>query len=424
MDTYASALLIAIPVFVLLLLLETVYGYWAKKETPRLLDIASSLSSGLTNILKDSLGLALILVSYPFLFEHFALIQLPSGFIVYAVAFIAKDFASYLYHLLSHKVNLFWNEHIIHHSSEEFNLGCALRQPISNIISIFALFLFPAALLGVPPKVMAIVAPLHLFLQFWYHTKYIGKLGWLEYIIVTPSQHRVHHAINDIYIDKNLSPIFCIWDRWFGTFQEELDDVPPVYGVRHPVQTWNPIKINFQHLWQLAADAWHTKNYTDKLRIWFMPTGWRPTDVIQKYPIASITDVYAMQKYDYNPSGSLFAGYAIFQVMATTLLTMLLFYQYSAIGFNGLLGYAALLFVGIYGYTSLMDGDPAAPWIETARGIAGLTLIAYIGNWANINVLSPYGSYWVAAYYLLTIAAAHYFNYRRIPKPVDRIMMP
>ena len=142
------------------------------------------------------------------------------------------------------------------------------------------------------------MAPLHLFAQFWYHTKHIGKLGVLEYIIVTPSQHRVHHAINTIYLDKNLAAIFCVWDRLFGTFQEELDEVPPVYGVLKPANTWNPILINFQHIWSLIKDAWRTNNWLDKFRIWFMPTGWRPKDVAEKFPITIIEDPYSQTKYD------------------------------------------------------------------------------------------------------------------------------
>ena len=104
-------------------------------------------------------------------------------------------------------------------------------------------------------------------------------MGFLENIIVTPSHHRVHHAINPEYIDKNYGQIFIFWDKLFGTFQKELPHVKPVYGITRPVRTWNPIKINFQHLWLLISDAWHTASWRDKLRIWFMPTGWRPADV-------------------------------------------------------------------------------------------------------------------------------------------------
>ena len=210
-------------------------------QTYVFIDTISSLSSGLTNILKDSLGLVIVLVSYPWLTKHLAVLTIESSLWLYIVAFICIDFASYWSHRLNHKINFFWNQHVIHHSSEEFNMACALRQSVSNILGYGALFLIPAAFLGVPNEVIATLAPLHLFGQFWYHTKHIGKLGWFEYIIVTPSQHRVHHAINPVYIDKNLSAIFCVWDRIFGTFQEELDEEPPVYGVLKPVKSWNPL---------------------------------------------------------------------------------------------------------------------------------------------------------------------------------------
>jgi sterol desaturase/sphingolipid hydroxylase (fatty acid hydroxylase superfamily) len=126
------------------------------------------------------------------------------------------------------------------------------------------ILLLPAALLGVPPTVIAVVAPLHLFAQFWYHTRHIGKMGFLEKIIVTPSHHRVHHAINKEYIDKNYGQIFIFWDKMFGTFQEELKEVPAVYGITRPVQTWNPLKINFLHMWLLMKDAWYTRSWKDK----------------------------------------------------------------------------------------------------------------------------------------------------------------
>ena len=292
MEAYANALLIAIPCFMVLLLFEIFYGYYRGRQTYVFMDTISSLSSGLTNILKDSLGLVIVLVSYPWLTKHLAVLTIESSLWLYIVAFICIDFASYWSHRLNHKINFFWNQHVIHHSSEEFNMACALRQSVSNVLGYGALFLIPAAFLGVPNEVIATLAPLHLFGQFWYHTKHIGKLGWFEYIIVTPSQHRVHHAINPVYIDKNLSAIFCVWDRIFGTFQEELDDEPPVYGVLKPVKSWNPLWINFQHLWGLITDAWFTKDLKAKFTIWFMPTGWRPEDMKQRHPRSVITDIY------------------------------------------------------------------------------------------------------------------------------------
>ncbi|RIV36505.1 sterol desaturase family protein [Flagellimonas lutimaris] len=410
MESYATALLYATPFFIGLVLVEILYGRFVKDQKHNLMDTVSSLSSGLTNVVKDSLGLVLILVSYPFLLEHLALIEIKATWLVWVVAFIVLDFAGYWNHRLSHHINFFWNQHVIHHSSEEFNLACALRQPISNLLGYYALLLVPAALLGVPNQVIAILAPIHLFAQFWYHTQHIGKMGVLEYVIVTPSQHRVHHAINKEYIDKNLGQIFCVWDRMFGTFQEELDDVPPQYGVLKPANTWNPIIINFQHLWRLIQDAWRTKSYWDKLRIWFMPTGWRPQDVKEKYPVAIIENVYNFRKYQPKTS-SLLKAYVLFQLIVTTFLMLFMFYSYSEIGFDGLLLFGAFIFVGIYGYTTLMDGKSYAVWIEVIRGVGGMALIYFTNDWFGINAYLSIGSYVVALYFLVTIFGGIYFTY-------------
>lgn len=410
METYATALLYATPFFLGLVLFEILYGHFAKNQKHTIMDTVSSLSSGLTNVVKDSLGLVVILVSYPFLLEQLALTEIKATWLVWVVAFITLDFAGYWNHRLSHHINFFWNQHVIHHSSEEFNLACALRQPVSNLLGYFALLLIPAALLGVPHKVIAVLAPIHLFAQFWYHTQHIGKMGWLEYIIVTPSQHRVHHAINPEYIDKNLGQIFCIWDRIFGTFQEELDEVPPQYGVLKPAQTWNPIIINFQHVWRLIQDAWRTKSYWDKLRIWFMPTGWRPSDVKEKYPVQIIEDVYNFKKY--NPESSkVLKGYSIFQLVVTTAMLLFMFYNYSEIGFDGLLLFGAFVFWGVFGYTTLMDKARYAVWIEVLRGLAGLLLVFMTKDWFGLNAYWSMGSYLVALYFFITAFGGIYFTY-------------
>ncbi|MDC6366031.1 MULTISPECIES: sterol desaturase family protein [Flavobacteriaceae] len=410
METYATALLYAIPFFVGLVLVEVLYGHFAKKQKHNVMDTVSSLSSGLTNIIKDSLGLGIIIVTYPFLLGNLALTEIKVTWLVWVIGFVAIDFAGYWNHRLSHHINFFWNQHVIHHSSEEFNLACALRQSISNILGYFPLLLIPAALLGVPHKVIAILAPIQLFAQFWYHTQHIGKMGWLEYVIVTPSQHRVHHAINPEYIDKNLGQIFCIWDRMFGTFQEELEEVPPQYGVLKPANTWNPVIINFQHLWRLIKDAWRTKNYWDKFRIWFMPTGWRPEDVKEKYPVKIIEDVYNFKKYKPETSSAL-KGYVVFQLIINTFLLLFMFYSYAEIGFDGLLLFGAYVFVGIYGYTALMDKAPYAIWIELFRGIAGIVLIYWTGSWFGLDQFLPHGSNLVVIYFVITVFGGIYFTF-------------
>lgn len=397
MSTYAQVLLIAIPFFIVLLIAEYLYGWLVKKQTFRSFDTISSLSSGITNSIKDILGLTLVIVGYTWMYEHIALIHIEATVWIYVISFIAVDFAGYVKHYMAHHFNYFWNEHVIHHSSEEFNLACALRQSISTFFSISAFLLIPAALLGMPPQVIAIIVPLHLFLQFWYHTRHIPKLGFLEYLIVTPSQHRVHHAINKEYLDKNMGQIFPWWDRLFGTFQEELDEVPCVYGTKKPTATWNPFLTNFQHLWILIQDAWHTKDWKAKFTIWLKPTGWRPADVIEKYPIAGIIDDATTQvKYDTQGSSALHI-WSWVQLVLTHLFLILMLINFEAIGFPGLFVYGAFLFIHIYAYTTLMDGNRSAILVEAIKCFGGLYWILQSGDWFGLN------AYWSAASVLMMV---------------------
>src|ERR1041384_4201018 len=377
METYGKILLIAMPAFLFLVLFEKWYGWYKDKDTVRNMDMISSLSSGITNVTKDVLGLSISILTYAWLVNKAALFHFETTIWTYVIAFITLDFAGYWVHRWSHHINLFWNLHVIHHSSEEFNLACALRQSISELVKVFAFLLLPAALLGVPAKVIAIVAPLHLFAQFWYHTQHIGKMGFLENIIVTPSHHRVHHAINKEYLDKNLSQIFIVWDKLFGTFQKELPEAPPVYGITRPAATWNPIKINFQHIWLLMKDAWRTGSWKDKFTLWFKPTGYRPADVAEKYPIYKIEDVYNFQKYAPKASFPL-QLWSWIQITLALLFISYLFGNIAAINkMNGIFIYiyAAFIFLTVYAYTELMDRSPFAIFWESLKNILGVSII-------------------------------------------------
>lgn len=408
MESYATVLNYAIPFFMALLLLEAAIAWWKGEKVIRSMDTLSSLSSGLTNVIKDVLGLTVVVVSYDWLVGQIGLFEIKSTWLVYTLAFIGLDFAGYWVHRLSHSVNYFWNRHIIHHSSEEFNLGCALRQSISGFMAITVFFLVPIALLGVPGEVVAVVAPLHLFAQYWYHTRLIGKMGVLEHVIVTPSHHRVHHAINKEYLDKNLSQIFIVWDKLFGTFQEELDEVPPVYGVTRPVRTWNPILINFMHLWQLIKDAWRTKDWKAKFAIWFKPTGWRPADVKEKYPLEGIQDPYAYEKYDPKLSAPL-QWWSWVQFAVVFLLMMHLFNNLAAIGAQGALLYGGFLVLYIFSFTTLMDKSRHAWGIELVKSLVGLGIIWMQGGWFGLDRLFVWAPYLLTAYLLLSIGVVYYF---------------
>ena len=371
MEIYAKVLLWVVPFFIIFIVVEIAYGHYTGKQTHTFMDTLSSLSSGMTNILKDILGLVVVIISYPYLLEKLSTIKLENTWLLFVVGFVCIDFASYWIHRLNHKINFFWNQHLIHHSSEEFNLACALRQSISNILGYSALFLIPAAVMGVPHEVITVLAPLHLFGQFWYHTQHIGKLGVLEYFLVTPSQHRVHHAINPIYIDKNLASIFCVWDRWFGTFQEELKEEPPVYGVLKPVHTWNPMIINFQHLWGMIQDAWYTRSWKDKLTLWWKPTGYRPDDVALKFPRTKVSTESPFEKY--NPEMSSFKkGWALFQWLCITVLLLLLLCYFESFTYSQVLLMGGLIMISIFGFTSLMDGYQWSYAFELVRNFLGL----------------------------------------------------
>ena len=415
MEMYAEILLIAIPSFLVLVLIEIGYGAWKKDQTYTLMDTLSSLSSGMTNVLKDIFGIGLIIVSYPLLKNAIGLIEIEESFFLYFIAFICIDFASYWNHRLNHSINVFWNRHIVHHSSEEFNLACALRQSISSLIGFGALFLLPAALLGIPHKVITVLAPLHLFGQFWYHTKHIGKLGWLEYILVTPSQHRVHHAINPEYIDKNLSAIFCVWDRIFGTFQEELDDVPCVYGTLKPVQTWNPILINFQHNWGLAKDAWHAKNWGDKLKLWFMPTGWRPADVAERFPRPFVKNVYQQQKY--TPTYTLkHKIIAVFHFIGINSFISLFLTSFGDLHISSQVAFGILIITAIFGFTSIMDGYKWAFGFEITRALFGLFVMIHPFQRRVWEVEYPF-ALGTAVYFFICLCATLWM-YKSLPKRV------
>lgn len=407
MATYAQALLIAIPFFMVLILIELLYATKKNKQTYSTIDTIASLSSGVSNSIKNLLGLGVLLISYPYLLEQLSIVKLDNQWWVWMVAFIFIDFAGYWSHRISHNINLFWNNHIIHHSSEHFNLACALRQPISDVIRYYPLLLLPAAILGVPEQLIAYIAPLHLFLQFWYHTEHIGKLGWLEYVFITPSQHRVHHAINAPYIDKNLGQIFSFWDRLFGTFQEELDDEPPRYGVLKAVQTWNPIRINFLHLIQLITDAYRTSSYWDKLRIWFMPTGWRPVDVTDAYPIEYIEDIHGFERYDTKPS-IFFQYYAILQLVAVLGLFILMLRGYTQLSHVELIFFSVYLGTTIYGYSDLFDLKYSGYVIELIRSCFGLWFLTLLNHWSGLQaVLDPFKGL-IALYLMLTLLGSMY----------------
>ena len=385
MSYYIKTLFYAIPIFAFLIFVEAVVAKIKGIEINRSADVIASLSSGITNTIRDAIKFTFALLTYSWLVENIVVYKLESYWFVLFVAFLVKDFSGYWVHRLNHRVNLLWNRHFIHHSSEDFNLSCALRQSVSNTIKFSAIFMIPGALLGVPASVFAVLGPIHLFMQLWYHTQLIGSLGVLEYVFVTPSHHRVHHAINDEYIDKNYGQILIIWDKIFGTFQQELGTVPPIYGTLNQAKTWNPIIINYKYFFQLLRDAWRAQKLIDKVKIWFMPTGWRPEDVSENYPNDKIKISGEQIKYNTDNSSSLIIFCWTQLIFALVFMFHLFLVLHQSEPFFNYL-YAIFIFLNIFSYTSLLDNSKLSLYAEMLKFLLGIGILQLQSfTWFNID---------------------------------------
>ena len=297
MLTPAQVIVLATPVFLLLIGIEFLVGLKRGRNTYRLNDAMNSIGLGIISQLVDLFAKLFTLWLYALVFEHASLWQLSAKDAwVWVVGLVLYDFCYYWHHRLGHTVALFWAAHVVHHQSEDYNLSTALRQTGSGWVGGW-LFYLPMAVLGFPPLVFGVVALVDLLYQYWVHTQHIGKLGWFDRWFCAPSNHRVHHAVNDKYLDKNYGGIFIVWDRLFGSFIEEDDNEKIVYGTRGPLRSWNPVWANLQYYAELFKDAWHAKHWGDKLRVWFKHPGWRPADVAARFPKPAF-DIAQVQRYD------------------------------------------------------------------------------------------------------------------------------
>ena len=286
-----------VPVFTLMIFCEFLYGYLRKRNNYRLNDTVTSIGLGLMSRYPALLGLGVQGLVYAFIAKQFNL-----GFLgsydpyVWVIAFVLYDLSYYWLHRSHHQIKVLWASHVVHHHGEEFNLSTALRQTGTDFLFKW-IFYTPMLLLGIPVEIFVTVAALNLIYQFWVHTEHIGRLGVLDYILVTPSNHRIHHAQNKEYIDANYGGVFILWDRMFGTFIDERDDLKPIYGTSKPLNSWNPLWANLEVWSEMIKDTWRTKRWRDKIALWFSKPKWRPADVSEKYPIKK-NDLTQFRKFD------------------------------------------------------------------------------------------------------------------------------
>ena len=272
---------IAVPFFLLALLLELTYGKIINHNTYRLNDTISSLFMGSLRGTSGILKIGFSGYIYYQIETYFALWRMDSSlWITWIFAFIAYDFFYYWFHRISHERQIFWASHVAHHQSEEYNLSTALRQTGTGFF-ISWIFYIPLFLIGVPSYVMVSVASINLIYQFWVHSRHIPKLGWYELFFVTPSNHRVHHAQNDIYIDKNYGGVFIVWDRLFSTFQEEQENEECVYGIRGAIKTFDPVKANIHVYQKIIRDLAFSISFKNFYKVLTARTGWSPNGSTQ-----------------------------------------------------------------------------------------------------------------------------------------------
>ena len=276
---------LAVPAFFILIFIELIYGLVSGKSNYRLNDTFTSISLGLISRYIPLLGLGIQGAAFAYVAQYYNLkLFSPSSLWVWILAFFLYDFCYYWMHRLHHEVKVLWATHVVHHHGEEFNLSTALRQTSTGFLWKW-IFYLPIFIVGIPPEVFVTVAGVNLVYQFWVHTEHIPKLGWYEYVFVSPSNHRIHHAQNKHYVDANYGGVFIFWDRIFGTYKEEMEELKPIYGTAKPLRSWNPFKANLDIFREMLLDSSRTKSFKDKIGVWFSRPNWRPEDVKIKYPI-------------------------------------------------------------------------------------------------------------------------------------------
>lgn len=253
----------ALPLYVVLIVVEMCLWRFKGSARYEARDTAASLTMGLGAAALSALGAsAAIITSFAFAYRY-RLVEAPKGLLGFVLCLLLADFAYYWSHRISHERRWLWASHVVHHSSQHYNFATALRSPWTDVLSLSFLFYAPICLLGFDPVLVFMCRGIVVVYQFWFHTETIDRMGWLERVIVTPSHHRVHHATNPRYLDKNYGGVLIIWDQMFGTFEAEDRTEPPIYGVVDPIGVFNPLTIAFHEWIAMARDVGRARSWRD-----------------------------------------------------------------------------------------------------------------------------------------------------------------
>lgn len=373
-----KVIILATPVFFVLIAIELIVGLLRRRNSYRLNDAINSLSLGILSQVSGVFMQLLRIGIYAWLVERIALFDLSLTSVwVWISGLLLYDFCYYWLHRMSHEVNVLWAAHVVHHQSEDYNLSTALRQTSSGPL-LGWIFYVPMAVLGYPVEVFATVALANLLYQFWIHTQQIGRLGWFDRVFGSPSNHRVHHAVNDIYLDKNYGGILMMWDRLFGTFIDEREEERIVYGTRSPLRSWNPVWANLEGYKAIWIDCWRAQRIRDKLRVWFARPGWHPEDVAKKWPFPQ----FDIQRPLYDPSlPRAEQVYCTIQFSIVLLITTHFLAAYAAMPMWEQAAYALWLGAGLWIVGGLLERRRHYVPFEVMRLLATTIGVIYTGTW-------------------------------------------
>ena len=370
---------LAIPLFFIFIGLELVLAKRRGLAVYRFTDALTDLSCGITSQVTLIFFAATQLTIYAFVHEHARLVNLSPAWgapwLPWVVAFVGVDFLYYWWHRLSHEVNFLWAAHVVHHQSEDYNLAVALRQAVLTSWTALPFYL-PLALLGVPTLVFAITHALSTLYQFWIHTQLVGKIrGPIDWVMNLPSHHRVHHAINTQYLDKNYGATLVIWDRLFGTYAEEI--APPVYGITKPLGSFDPMWAQIHYWLEMGSMMRAAKRPIDKLRVWFASPAWKPEGyVVETPPIEKRT------KYD-RPVTRRLAMYVSAQYVIVVLATFCLLTWHHGIPRSVLVAGVAAVLAALIAIGGLLEGRKWAVNAELGRlALGGLALALLVSSGA------------------------------------------
>lgn len=398
-----NPIVLSIPIFFILIGVEILVERLSHRKLYRLPDSIANLSCGITSQLSGLFLRVLAVGVYELVFSTLAVTHLERNWIYWTALFLLVDLAYYWAHRMSHEINLFWGGHVVHHQSEEYNLSVALRQSSFQVVWTFFFYL-PLAVAGFETTDFLLISALNTLYQFWIHTETINRMGWLEYILNTPSHHRVHHGRDPKYIDKNHAGTLIIWDKMFGTFQEEEER--PTYGITKPINSWNGVWANFSHYATMAEELKQIPSWGDKFRYLFNKPGWLPESMGGYRPAPAIDKAH-YHKYD-TPAPAVLSYYALFQYVICLAATAVFLFNQGGFSMAEKAIAAVLISISVVNCGVLFEGKR---WVYTAEW---LRITLYPAGLAAGTILLE----WPA--YLLVIAGGYFLVsvawYSRVPK--------